>query len=85
MDFRLNDDDRAMLELCEEVGKKVVAPWADRAEAGEHPAEAIEGLARAGLVGMVAPEEYGGPGAAICSCRWLWRRWPSTAPPSPSI
>ena len=64
MDFRLTSDDQSMIDMFEEVGKKVVAPWAERAEAGEHPAEAIGGLANAGLVGMVAPEEYGGPGSS---------------------
>lgn len=62
MDFKLSNDDLAMIELAEDVGKKVLAPWADRAEAGEHPKEAFDGMAKAGLVGMVAPEEYGGPG-----------------------
>lgn len=62
MDFRLTENDLAMLELAREVGEKVVAPYAATAEAGEHPVEAYEGLAQAGLVGMVVPEEYDGPG-----------------------
>ncbi len=62
MDFRLNEEDQAMLELAREIGKKVVEPWAARAEAGEHPAGAFEGMAEAGLTGMVVPEEYDGPG-----------------------
>lgn len=60
----LTADDLSMIEFFEEVGEKVVAPWADRADAGEHPTEAIKGLAEAGLSGMVAPEEYGGPGSS---------------------
>lgn len=62
MDFRLNENDIAMLELAREVGKKVVEPNAAFAEAGGHPVEAYDGLAEAGLVGMVVPEEYDGPG-----------------------
>lgn len=62
MDFRLTAEDEDILSLAREVGEKVVAPWAARAEAGEHPAEAYEGLASAGLTGMIVPEEYDGPG-----------------------
>ena len=62
MDFRLTEADEDILSLAKEVGEKVVAPWAERAEAGEHPVEAYEGLANAGLTGMVVPEEYDGPG-----------------------
>ena len=64
MDFRLTDENKDMLELYEEFGKKVLKEWGPRAEAGEHPGEAIAAMADAGFVGMVAPEEYGGTGSS---------------------
>ena len=60
MDFRLTGENEDMLALFEEFGKKVLEPQGPRAEAGEHPGEAIQAMADAGFVGMVAPEEYGG-------------------------
>ena len=56
MDFRLTSDDQSMIDMFEEVGKKVVAPWAERAEAGEHPAEATRGPSQR------RPGGHGGPG-----------------------
>lgn len=66
MDFRLLEDDQAMLEMIQTFSKQVIAPWADRVEKGEDTREVIAEMANAGLVGMVAPEEYGG-----ASCSYL--------------
>ena len=54
MDFRLTGENEDMLALFEEFGKKVLEPWGPRAEAGEHPGEAIQAMAEAGgFVGNV--------------------------------
>ncbi len=60
MDFRLTQDDQAMLEMFQDFTQKVVKPWAGRVEQGESTKRVIAEMANAGLVGMVAPEEYGG-------------------------
>lgn len=62
MDFRFSEDDQAMQEMFETFSKQVIAPWSGRVEKGESTKEVIEEMAKAGLVGMVAPEEYGGNG-----------------------
>lgn len=62
MDFRLWEDDQAMLEMFRTFTKQVVEPWSSRVEKGEGTQQVISEMAKAGLVGMVGPEEYGGSG-----------------------
>ncbi len=63
MDFTLNDDQKMILELVDEVCKKEFAPRADEVSAkGEFPAENIKKLAELDLFGITIPEEYGGLG-----------------------
>ena len=62
MDFRFTETDLDLQDMFQEFGKKVVEPWADRVENGESTKQVIAEMANAGLVGMVAPEEYGGNG-----------------------
>jgi alkylation response protein AidB-like acyl-CoA dehydrogenase len=58
-----DDDARALIELVREVGSRTLAPQVDRAEAtGTFPREAFRTLGRLGLLGLTAPEEYGGSG-----------------------
>ena len=66
MDFRLSDEDIAIRDMAQTFTKQVVAPWSKRVEQGESTREVIAEMANAGLVGMVAPEEYGGS-----SCTYL--------------
>ena len=60
MDFKLTGEDQAMLEVFQDFTKKAVKPWAGRVEKGESTKEIIAEMSRAGLVGMVAPEAFGG-------------------------
>ncbi|HDZ49718.1 MAG TPA: acyl-CoA dehydrogenase [Candidatus Aerophobetes bacterium] len=63
MDFALNDDQKMILELVDEVSEKEFAPRADEISAkGEFPAENIRKLAELDLFGITIPEEYGGLG-----------------------
>lgn len=62
MDFRFSEDDQAMLEMFRAFTKQVVEPWSSRVEKGEGTQQVISEMAKAGLVGMVGPEEYGGSG-----------------------
>ena len=64
MDFTLNDDQKMILELVNEVCEKEFAPRADEVSAkGEFPAENIKKLAELDLFGITIPEEYDGMGA----------------------
>ena len=63
MDFTLNDDQKMILELVNEVCEKEFAPRADEVSArGEFPAENIKKLAELDLFGITIPEKYGGLG-----------------------
>jgi len=63
VDFTLNDDQKMILELVDEVSEKEFAPRADEISAkGEFPAENIKKLAELDLFGITIPEEYGGLG-----------------------
>lgn len=63
MDFTLNDDQKMILELVDEVSEKEFAPRADEISAkGEFPAENIKKLAELDLFGITIPEKYGGLG-----------------------
>ena len=63
MDFTLNDDQKMILELVDEVSEKEFAPRADEVSAkGEFPAENIKKLTELDLFGITIPEEYGGLG-----------------------
>jgi len=63
VDFTLNDDQKMILELVDEVSEKEFAPRADEISAkGEFPAENIKKLVELDLFGITIPEEYGGLG-----------------------
>jgi len=63
MDFSLNDDQKMILELVEEVCQKEFAPIADEiSEKGEFPVQNVEKLASIDLFGITVPKEYGGLG-----------------------
>ena len=63
MDFALNDDQKMILELVDEVSEKEFAPRADEVSAkGEFPAENIKKLTELDLFGITIPEKYGGLG-----------------------
>ncbi len=63
MDFALNDDQKMILELVDEVSEKEFAPRADEISAkGEFPAENIKKLTELDLFGITIPEKYGGLG-----------------------
>jgi len=63
VDFTLNDDQKMILELVDEVSEKEFAPRADEVSAkGEFPAENIKKLTELDLFGITIPEKYGGLG-----------------------
>lgn len=63
MDFSLSDEQKAILEVVEEVCEKEFAPRSSEiSEKGEFPLQNIKKLAELDLFGITIPEEYGGSG-----------------------
>lgn len=62
MDFSFTQQTLDIMAVCDELGKKVIEPLVPSMEAGEFPESAIKAMADAGLMSLVVPEEYGGPG-----------------------
>ncbi|TMK17963.1 MAG: acyl-CoA dehydrogenase family protein, partial [Actinobacteria bacterium] len=57
----LSDEQHALLDLVRDITRREIAPYAsDRERAGEFPRAAFEALGKAGLLGLVYPERYGG-------------------------
>jgi alkylation response protein AidB-like acyl-CoA dehydrogenase len=66
MDFSLNDEQRALVELAGRLGREVFAPNAARWDrAHEYPHENVEVLRQAGLLGMTIPKHFGGGGRPL--------------------
>jgi len=65
MDFRLNDEQRALVDAVAQVRRDVLEPNAMKWLDGTWPAENLKALAGIGVMGMAVPEEYGGSGMGI--------------------
>ena len=62
MDFKINDEQKHLVETLDEVGRKELAPRAARWDANhEYPWENVHRLRELGILGMTVPSEYGGP------------------------
>jgi butyryl-CoA dehydrogenase len=63
MDFELTEEQQLLKAAMREFAEGEIAPGAaERDEHGRFPAELIPKLAQQGLLGIFAPEEYGGSG-----------------------
>ena len=63
LEHPLDDESRAFLQAVEEFSRNEVAPHADRWDHDEQlPREIFEKAGKIGLMGIVAPKEYGGRG-----------------------
>ena len=63
LDYPLDDEARAFLASVEEFNRTEVAPYADQWDRDEQlPREIFTKAGKIGLMGMVAPKEYGGRG-----------------------
>ena len=57
----LSDEQSALLDLVRDIARREIAPNADELErAGAFPRAAFDSLGKAGLLGLVYPERYGG-------------------------
>jgi short-chain 2-methylacyl-CoA dehydrogenase len=68
MDFELNEEQRAVRELCREFAQEVVAPAAPELDR-EHrfPYDIVRRMGEMGLFGLPFSEEWGGAGADFLS------------------
>ena len=63
MDFELSEEQQLLKAAVREFAEGEIAPGAgERDEHGRFPSELIPKLAEQGLLGIFAPEEYGGSG-----------------------
>ncbi len=63
MDFDLNQDQKAMVDMIREFVAREVTPYAAQWDEEERfPHETVKKLAELGVMGMVVPPEYGGTG-----------------------
>src|SRR5213593_2279983 len=68
MDFSLSDHQKLIRDTVRQFMETEVRPIVKEMEkAEEFPAEAIKKLGEMGCCGMLAPEEWGGPGLDIVS------------------
>ncbi len=66
MDFKLNDEQKKIVELIDQLGRREFAPKAARwDENHEYPWENLHRLRELGMLGMTIPVEYGGQGRPL--------------------
>lgn len=66
MDFSLSSEQKQIIDLVDDLGKKEFAPRAARwDENHEYPWENIHRLRECDILGMTIPEEYGGQGRPL--------------------
>jgi alkylation response protein AidB-like acyl-CoA dehydrogenase len=64
--YRLNEEQTAVIEEVRRVADESIAPHAaDVDTRGRFPREAVDALAKAGLLGLTIPVEHGGMGQSI--------------------
>lgn len=65
MDFKLTDDQRAMVAAVRAVAQDKIKPRAGKVMDGSFPHESFRDLAEIGILGMAVPQEYGGLGLPV--------------------
>lgn len=67
MDLILNEEQLMMRNMVRDFAKTEIEPFIDRMEQGEFPREILTKMGSLGLMGITAPEEYGGSGMDFLS------------------
>jgi butyryl-CoA dehydrogenase len=68
MDFELTEEHRMVQEMTRSFAEREIKPVASRMDHdGIYPAELVKELGRIGLMGVFAPQEYGGAGLDLVS------------------
>lgn len=65
MDFKLTDDQRAMVAAVRAVAQDKIKPRAGKVMDGSFPHESFRDLAEIGILGMAVPQDYGGLGLPV--------------------
>ncbi|PIC64703.1 acyl-CoA dehydrogenase [Sporosarcina sp. P13] len=60
MDYTFSEEQQMMRQMVRDFAKKEIEPWIPRMEEGEFPRELVEKMGELGLMGITAPEQYGG-------------------------
>lgn len=67
MELLLNEEQLMMRNMVRDFAKTEIEPFIDRMEQGEFPREILKKMGDLGLMGITAPEEYGGSGMDFLS------------------
>lgn len=60
LEINMTEEEQDIVAACHEFGKKIMAPWVERVEKGENARPVMEEMANLGILGLAAPEEFGG-------------------------
>lgn len=60
MDLKFTDEQIMMRNMVRDFAKEEITPFIDRMEEGEFPTEILKKMGELGLMGITAPEKYGG-------------------------
>ena len=60
MDLQFTDEQIMIRDLVRNFAHDKIVPWVERMEAGEFPRELLNQMGELGLMGITAPEEFGG-------------------------
>ncbi|WP_042470780.1 acyl-CoA dehydrogenase [Bacillus ndiopicus] len=60
MELRFTEEQQMMRNMVKDFAESEIAPFIERMEAGEFPREILKKMGELGLMGITAPEQYGG-------------------------
>ncbi|MEC1176892.1 acyl-CoA dehydrogenase [Metasolibacillus meyeri] len=60
MELRFTEEQQMMRNMVKDFAESEIAPFVERMEAGEFPREILKKMGELGLMGITAPEQYGG-------------------------
>lgn len=60
MELRFTEEQQMMRGMVKNFAESEIAPFVERMEAGEFPREILKKMGELGLMGITAPEQYGG-------------------------
>lgn len=67
MDLQSTEEQEMMRKMVRDFAQTEIAPYVERMEAGEFPREILSKMGGLGLMGITAPEKYGGSGMDFIS------------------
>ena len=67
MDLKFTEEQQMMRDMVKNFAKTEIEPFIPRMEAGDFPREILSKMGELGLMGITAPEQYGGAGMDFVS------------------